>query len=89
MAGLTHTTNGQPGLTRRRAGKGFSYRDPDGAPIADPATLARIRALAIPPAWTKVWICPGPDGHLQAVGEATRVGSNTATTRDSERFATR
>lgn len=69
MAGLTYTTNGQPGLTRRRAGKGFSYRDPDGAPIADPATLARIRALAIPPAWTKVWICPGPDGHLQAVGE--------------------
>ncbi len=57
-----------PGYTRRRAGKGWSYRDEHGRPITDPAIRARIAALAIPPAWTEVWICPDPRGHLQAVG---------------------
>ncbi|AUW60010.1 DNA topoisomerase I [Sphingobium sp. SCG-1] len=57
-----------PGITRRRSGTGFSYRDPDGKPVKDKATLARIRALAIPPAYADVWICPLANGHLQATG---------------------
>jgi DNA topoisomerase IB len=56
-----------PGITRRRRGKGFEYRD-GGEPIRDPATLQRIRDLAVPPAWTDVWICRDERGHLQAVG---------------------
>jgi DNA topoisomerase IB len=57
-----------PGIRRRRAGRGFVYVDADGARIDDPDMLARIRALAIPPAWDDVWICPWPNGHLQATG---------------------
>jgi DNA topoisomerase IB len=57
-----------PGYTRRRHGKGFAYRDVDGRPLTDPDELARIRALVLPPAWTDVWICPDPRGHLQATG---------------------
>ncbi len=62
----------EPAILRRRAGRGFSYVGPDGARITDAATLRRIRALAIPPAWTDVRICPQPDGHLQAVGRDAR-----------------
>ncbi|NUP38657.1 MAG: DNA topoisomerase IB [Streptomyces sp.] len=57
-----------PGFSRVRCGRGFRYRDETGAPLTDPEHLARIRALAIPPAWRDVWICPWPGGHLQAVG---------------------
>jgi len=57
-----------PGLTRRRRGKGFEYTDAHGRRISDETTLARIRSLAIPPAWSDVWICPDERGHLQAVG---------------------
>jgi DNA topoisomerase-1 len=57
-----------PGYARRRSGRGFRYADEDGRPIRDPETVERIRALAIPPAWTDVWICADPNGHLQAVG---------------------
>jgi DNA topoisomerase IB len=57
-----------PGLTRRRSGKGFVYLDGQGQRIVDPEVLDRIKALVIPPAWTEVWICPWPTGHLQAVG---------------------
>jgi DNA topoisomerase-1 len=57
-----------PGYRRRRNGKGFVYIRPSGEPIRDPQELGRIRALAIPPAWRDVWICPSPDGHLQATG---------------------
>jgi DNA topoisomerase-1 len=71
-AGLRYTTDTRPGLTRRRSGKGFSYRDADGATIRDPEVKGRIRALAIPPAWTDVWICPWPNGHLQASGRDAR-----------------
>jgi DNA topoisomerase IB len=56
------------GFTRRRRGKGFSYLDARGRSIDDPQTLQRIRSLAIPPAWTDVWICPDPWGHIQAMG---------------------
>jgi DNA topoisomerase IB len=58
-----------PGIARRRRGKGFSYEDARGRPVRDPAVLERIRGLAIPPAWVEVWICPDPEGHLQAAGD--------------------
>ncbi len=67
-AALRYVSDDAPGIGRRRAGKGFSYRDPKGGPVRDPAVLRRIRALAIPPAWTQVWICPDADGHIQATG---------------------
>jgi DNA topoisomerase-1 len=57
-----------PGLRRMRRGRGFSYHDPDDTPVTDPATLQRIKDLVIPPAWKNVWICPHPNGHIQAVG---------------------
>src|SRR5947209_3097127 len=57
-----------PGYSRRRRGRGFSYHDEDGAQITDPDTVARIRALTVPPAWRDVWICAQPGGHIQAVG---------------------
>lgn len=57
-----------PGITRRRRGRGFEYMESDGARIDDGETIARIRALAIPPAWENVWICSDPKGHIQAVG---------------------
>jgi DNA topoisomerase I len=57
-----------PGIERLRRGRGFSYRWADGETVRDEATLARITALVIPPAWTDVWICPLPNGHIQAVG---------------------
>ena len=66
--GLVRVEPGSPGLTRRRRGRGFSYLDETGAPVTDPADLARIKSLAIPPAWQDVWICRDPHGHIQAVG---------------------
>ncbi|MDD9205732.1 DNA topoisomerase IB [Georgenia sp. 10Sc9-8] len=57
-----------PGLGRRRSGSGFTYLDVDGSPLRDPEQLQRCRDLVIPPAWQEVWICPTPDGHIQAVG---------------------
>jgi DNA topoisomerase-1 len=67
-AGLRYVTDRIPGIRRRRAGKGFSYRTPDGRLLTDRTELARIKWLAIPPAWTDVWICPERNGHLQATG---------------------
>src|SRR6266511_3894794 len=67
-AGLRYVTDARPGIGRRRRGTGFTYLGPDGKVVRDPETLARIRSLAVPPAWTEVWICPGPRGHLQATG---------------------
>ena len=67
-AGLRYATDKRPGITRRRAGRSFSYRMPDGTLVKDRSVLDRIRALAIPPAWTDVWISPWPNGHLQASG---------------------
>ena len=71
-AGLRYASDDRPGIARRRSGRGFSYRRPDGTTIRDRETLARIKALAIPPAWTDVWICPQPNGHLQASGRDAR-----------------
>ncbi|MCY1004154.1 DNA topoisomerase IB [Nannocystis pusilla] len=71
-AGLVYVTDAQPGIRRRRTGHGFSYRDPKGRPLRDAEVLARIRRLAIPPAWTEVWICPDERGHIQAVGRDAR-----------------
>ena len=61
-----------PGIRRVRAGRGFAYKFPDGTTVRDDETLARIRALAIPPAWVDVWICPTADGHVQATGRDAR-----------------
>ena len=72
-AGLRYVTDAAPGLRRLPAGSGgFRYLHPDGRAVRDRATLARIRSLAIPPAWTKVWICVRDDGHLQATGRDAR-----------------
>ncbi len=56
------------GITRRRRGKGFSYQYPDGTTVTDPVEIDRARELVIPPAWKDVWICPWPNGHIQATG---------------------
>ncbi len=58
-----------PGIARARRGRGFEYRDEDGTRISDPEVLERISELVIPPAWTDVWICPYPMGHIQATGK--------------------
>lgn len=68
MPRLRRSDPSAPGITRRRVGKGFTYRGPDGQRISDREVLDRIRALAIPPAWTDVWIAPWPSGHIQAMG---------------------
>jgi DNA topoisomerase-1 len=67
-AGLSYVSDEKPGIRRRKAGKGFRYVRPDGSTVKDEATLLRIRALAIPPAWADVWICPKANGHIQATG---------------------
>ncbi len=71
-AGLTYVSDERPGIRRRRAGRAFVYRDDGSRVVRDAATLARIRSLAIPPAWTGVWICPSASGHLQATGRDAR-----------------
>jgi DNA topoisomerase IB len=71
-AGLHYIGDHAPGLRRRKLGKGFAYFTADGQRVTDAATLERIRALAIPPAYTDVWICADPRGHLQATGRDAR-----------------
>jgi DNA topoisomerase-1 len=71
-AGLRYVSDAAPGILRRRRGRAFHYSRADGAPVRDPRTLGRIRALAIPPAWRDVWICNADDGHLQATGRDAR-----------------
>lgn len=70
--GLVYVNDDMPGITRKRSGKGFSYRGPDGKAIKDAAERKRLASLAIPPAYTDVWICPDPRGHLQATGRDDR-----------------
>ncbi|HEY7311080.1 MAG TPA: DNA topoisomerase IB [Gemmataceae bacterium] len=71
-AGLRYVGDDRPGIRRVRKGKGFRYLGPDDKPVRDADTLRRIRSLAIPPAWTDVWICPLANGHLQATGHDAR-----------------
>ncbi|GLS19322.1 DNA topoisomerase [Labrys miyagiensis] len=71
-AGLRYVSDDEAGIARRRAGTGFHYTRRNGALVREAATLARIRKLAIPPAWTDVWICPSPSGHIQATGRDAR-----------------
>lgn len=66
--GLRYVSDSRPGIQRKRAGTGFTYLDAGGATLKDAATLRRIKSLAVPPAWTDVWICPFDNGHIQAVG---------------------
>lgn len=68
MSALKRVRSTTPGISRRRQGRGFAYVHPNGQRVRDEGTLERMRALAIPPAWTDVWICPDERGHLQAVG---------------------
>lgn len=70
-ASLSYVSDSEPGIRRIRRGKGFSYAGPDGRGV-NAATLARIEAIVIPPAWTDVWISPDPDGHIQATGRDDR-----------------
>jgi DNA topoisomerase I len=72
QAGLVYVSDEEPGIRRRRSGKGFSFRNPDGTAIKDKDTLDRIKSLAIPPAYTDVWICADPKGHIQATGRDDR-----------------
>ncbi len=71
-AGLRYVTDASPGITRKRAGKGFTYLTPGGERLTDKEQLARIKSLAIPPAWRDVWISPSPRGHIQATGRDER-----------------
>ncbi len=71
-AGLRYVTDSLPGITRRKAGAGWSYRHADESPVKDPREIDRIKMLAIPPAYERVWICCDPNGHLQATGVDAR-----------------
>ena len=71
-AGLRYSSDDRRGIRRRRRGRGFQYLDAHGRTITDREERARIDALAVPPAWTDVWICPSPNGHLQATGRDAR-----------------
>lgn len=92
-AGLRYADVADPGILRRRAGRGWSYRDPSGATIRDPDILKRIKALVIPPAWSDVWINPHPRGHIQATGidargrKQYRYHAKWRATRDETKFA--
>jgi DNA topoisomerase-1 len=71
-AGLRYVRDDRPGIRRKRCGKGFRFFDPQGIAVRSTELLRRIASLAIPPAWTDVWICPDPNGHLQATGRDDR-----------------
>src|SRR4051812_14712791 len=93
MSRLRRADCSGPGITRRRAGSGFAYYDSDGERVDEAEVLARIRELGIPPAWRDVWICPYPNGHLQATGvdaagrKQYRYHDAWRTRRDAEKFA--
>ena len=90
--GLVYVSDSDPGLRRKRAGKGFAYVNAKGRPVRDRATLQRIRKLAIPPAYRDVWICTRANGHLQATGRDARgrkqyrYHPRWAEVRDAEKF---
>jgi DNA topoisomerase I len=72
IRGLTYVSDERAGILRQRSGKGFRYETARGSKVADPSTLKRIKSLAVPPAWTEVWICPARNGHIQATGRDAR-----------------
>lgn len=72
VGGLSYVSDAEAGIRRRPHGRGFQYLHADGRPVRDHRVLGRLRSLAIPPAWTDVWICPRADGHLQATGRDAR-----------------
>ena len=76
-AGLKYVNDDRPGYSRKAKGKDFDYLDTEGKTIRDEQRLLRIKRLAIPPAWTDVWICPSSNGHIQATGGTRVAGSNT------------
>ncbi|WP_242108275.1 DNA topoisomerase IB [Luteimonas aquatica] len=92
-AGLLYVNDQEPGIVRMRSGRGFVYRLPGGRRVAQPRTLERIRALAIPPAYRDVWICRTPRGHLQATGRDARgrkqyrYHADWRSVRDADKFA--
>ncbi len=92
-AGLRYVNDDDPGITRERAGDDFAYRGVDGRKLRDAETLGRIKALVIPPAWTDVWICAQPRGHIQATGRDVRgrkqyrYHAKWRETRDTAKFA--
>ncbi|HET9109766.1 MAG TPA: hypothetical protein VFN78_02965, partial [Ktedonobacterales bacterium] len=72
-AGLRYVSDRMPGIQRKRSGRGFTYIAPDGETVRDRHELDRIKRIGIPPAWTDVWICPNPRGHIQATGRDAKV----------------
>ena len=91
-AGLRYVTDARPGIQRKPFRGKFRYVTSDGSPVRDPETLGRIKSLVIPPAWTRVWICPLPNGHLQATGrdargrKQSRYHPRWRTTRDETKY---
>jgi DNA topoisomerase-1 len=75
--GLRYISDCSPGYARRRHGRGFVILDPSGSPVSKKPTLKRIRQLAIPPAWSQVWICRSPNGHVQATGRDDKMRKQT------------
>jgi len=73
LAGLVYVTDGQPGISRKRSGKGWSFYRPNGKLITDAKERKRILSLAIPPAWTDVWVCPSPKGDIQVTARDAEV----------------
>ena len=89
-AGLVYVSDERRGIGREKAGDGlFSYLKPNGEPVQDAATLERIRKLAIPPAWTDVWICPKANGHIQATGRDARGRAGVRTGHQAQRRVAR
>ena len=86
-AGLRYVSDSRPGIRRKRSGKGFCYVQPDGSKLSGGRLLRRIRSLAVPPAWTDVWICPFADGHIQARGGTPEAESSTDTIHSSAQCA--
>src|SRR6266480_8040094 len=88
-AGLRYVSDDRPGYTRKAKGDDFDWLDADGKLIRDEQRLLRIKRLAIPPAWTEVWVSPSPNGHIQATVGTRAVGSNTFTTSAGGRLVTK
>jgi DNA topoisomerase I len=90
--GLRYVSDGRPGIRRKKSGKSFTYTQADGSRLGTPEVLKRVKSLAIPPAWSDVWICPFADGHIQATGRDAkgrkqyRYHAHFRETRDSAKF---